>query len=58
MNPFSSNSYSVVFNSRSSAGAMRYEAMDIGVVLVCSSILKSTSRVGGNPGNSIGNTSA
>ena len=54
--PLSNNSCSCVLSSFSSAGAIRYRALEIGSVSSCSSILKSTSHVGVIPGKSSSNT--
>ena len=57
MKPNSKSSCSCVFNNLSFVGSIQYGAFEIGSVLGTSSIVKSISQVGGNPGKSSGNTS-
>ena len=56
MKPLSSNSCNWIFNSANSLGVILYGRRDIGAVPGYSSITNSTSRSGGIPGNSSGNT--
>jgi hypothetical protein len=57
MNPFSSRSCNWVLSSANSFGGIRYDLLEIGVVLGFNSITNSTSLSGGNPGRSSGKTS-
>ena len=51
------NSFSCDFNSLSSKMFIRYRAFELGTAPGTSSIVKSNSLLGGNPGISSGNTS-
>ena len=55
--PLLNNSSICTFNSFSSAGAIRYDGIEMGSVPGASSISNSISPSGGNPGRSLGNTS-
>ncbi|XP_077231481.1 uncharacterized protein LOC143864431 [Tasmannia lanceolata] len=57
MNPLSNSSCSCFFSSSNSIGAIRYGLLDIGFAPGTSSIENSSSRFGGAPGRSSGNTS-
>ena len=50
MSPISNNSYNWTFNSLSSVGAIRYGALDVGVVPGTKFMAKSISLAGGNLG--------
>ena len=57
INPLSEYSCNYFFSSASSTGAIRYDALEIGVVPRMTSIENSRTRSGGNLGRSYGNTS-
>ena len=57
INPLSNKSCSCAFNSFSSAGAIRYGAIDMGFASKMSSMLYSTFFLGDKLGNSLENTS-
>jgi hypothetical protein len=55
--PKSSNSFNCICNSQSFGTVIRYGVLEIGSAPGFSSIVKSSSLSGGNPGNSFGKTS-